>query len=280
MVSSSVAAGVEVQLDNEEAIQILANDQDVLSTSDDPESLRATSEDQNLIFGENGCPAYARPDSACVDFFFSIVPDSRPFTLTEKLERAFAESEDICLKLILNLGCVRKAKDGGGGKMDRENFFRSLLWVWQEHPQVFLEKMLRKIPDVGSLQCLLEVFLFAVHDTVGSPEVLLYDIDSQMAIRRRQQRSSRRGSSDRGKTRRGRYTDALTKKAKRTAERAGRLARWRRFRDWLLETQQEWLAQQGIHDRWRVFFSALQRFFTRSKNESVLKNGCSIKNEY
>lgn len=36
-------------------------------------------EDEDKIFGENWCPAFAHNESACIDLFFNVVPRYRPF---------------------------------------------------------------------------------------------------------------------------------------------------------------------------------------------------------
>ncbi len=71
---------------------------------------------KKIIRGENACPAFASNDSPCVDLFFKTVPDILLPELKSLLEKAWKEDPGVTLKLIFNLGNVRK---DGGGKMDK-----------------------------------------------------------------------------------------------------------------------------------------------------------------
>merc|ERR1719259_919122 len=78
------------------------------------------SEDEEIhkILGENGCPAYLSNESACIDFFFNVVPDTPLERLHELLGRSWAEDPATTLRLVFNLGNVRR---NGRGKADRIN---------------------------------------------------------------------------------------------------------------------------------------------------------------
>ena len=79
--------------------------------------------------------------------------------LKQLLEAAWSEDKLTCLKIIFNMGNVRK---DGGGKQDRRNFYSSLLWLWRKHPTNVLTNI-HLLHQHASLKCLLNVFMYIVH---------------------------------------------------------------------------------------------------------------------
>ena len=79
---------------------------------------------------------------------------------TNYIEKAWNSNPQICLRLLFNLGNVRK---DGNGKMDRKNFYRSLLWLARENPKTFLRN-LAMIPRHSSLKCLLNIVMLVIHE--------------------------------------------------------------------------------------------------------------------
>eukprot|EP00283_Hemiselmis_rufescens_P002085 CAMPEP_0173468540 /NCGR_PEP_ID=MMETSP1357-20121228/76902_1 /TAXON_ID=77926 /ORGANISM="Hemiselmis rufescens, Strain PCC563" /LENGTH=377 /DNA_ID=CAMNT_0014436761 /DNA_START=81 /DNA_END=1211 /DNA_ORIENTATION=+ len=116
---------------------------------------------EGLVRGENGRAAFATTSSACLDLFFQAVPDIDGERFKELLAAAWREEEETALRLVFNLGNCRK---GEGGKSDRLNFHRGLLWVFQREPEVILAN-LREIARHGSHKSLLSLLQYAIHDT-------------------------------------------------------------------------------------------------------------------
>eukprot|EP01063_Lacrimia_lanifica_P029758 TRINITY_DN4595_c0_g3_i1.p1 TRINITY_DN4595_c0_g3~~TRINITY_DN4595_c0_g3_i1.p1 ORF type:complete len:1018 (+),score=266.43 TRINITY_DN4595_c0_g3_i1:85-3138(+) len=126
-----------------------------------------------MIAGENGCPAYASADSACVDLFFGAVPDIPTEELHAKLAAAWGEDRALTLKLIFNLGNVRKR---GGGKMDRGNFYKAMAWLWGVSPDTVIANV-GAIAEHTSLQCVLDVLMHVVHRAADAgPGLGAYDV--------------------------------------------------------------------------------------------------------
>ena len=84
---------------------------------------------------ENGAPTFVASGRACLDLYFDSVPGIDEERLKELLGRAWAEDATTTLRLIFQLGDPRK------GKSDKRNFYRSMMWLWQHHPESFLRNL-------------------------------------------------------------------------------------------------------------------------------------------
>lgn len=128
-----------------------------------------------MILGENRCPAYKKNTSACVHLFFNVVPGTDIHDVHQFLEDAWQEDPHLTMKIIFNLGNVRK---DGAGKQDRLNFYYSVLWLWKERPECVLMNV-RLIHQHTSLKCLLDILMYIVHMDQDTP----FSLDNQIAAR-------------------------------------------------------------------------------------------------
>ncbi|XP_077229138.1 uncharacterized protein LOC143862033 [Tasmannia lanceolata] len=108
---------------------------------------------ENLPMGltENYSPTFLSSGNPCLDFFFHVVPDTPPETLTLRLQSAWDHNPLTTLKLICQLRGVR-----GTGKSDKEGFYTAVLWLHKNHPKT-LALNLRPISDFGYLKDLPEI---------------------------------------------------------------------------------------------------------------------------
>ncbi|GFQ03055.1 uncharacterized protein l728 [Phtheirospermum japonicum] len=81
-------------------------------------------------FTENCSPTFLSSGNPCLDFFFHVVPDTPPETLTQRLELAWKHDPLKTLKLLCNLRGVR-----GTGKSDKEGGYTAALWLHKNHPK-------------------------------------------------------------------------------------------------------------------------------------------------
>ncbi|KAH6824981.1 Uncharacterized conserved protein UCP015417 [Perilla frutescens var. hirtella] len=79
---------------------------------------------------ENLSATFLSAGNPCLDFFFHVVPDTPPETLTHRLELAWVHNPLMALKLVCNLRGVK-----GTGKTDREGFYTAALWLHHHHPK-------------------------------------------------------------------------------------------------------------------------------------------------
>ncbi|XP_058093024.1 uncharacterized protein LOC131239364 [Magnolia sinica] len=100
---------------------------------------------------ENCSPTFLSTGNPCLDFFFHVVPDTPPETLTDLLKSAWSHNPLTTLKLICQLRGVR-----GTGKSDREGFYTAVLWLHQNHPKT-LALNIRWFSDFGYLKDLPEI---------------------------------------------------------------------------------------------------------------------------
>ncbi|PWA73307.1 hypothetical protein CTI12_AA244510 [Artemisia annua] len=87
---------------------------------------------RNLPMGytENMSATYLSSGNPCLDFFYHVVPDTPPKTITRGLEKSWEHDPLRTLKLICNLRGVR-----GTGKSDKEGFYTCALWLHKHHPK-------------------------------------------------------------------------------------------------------------------------------------------------
>jgi hypothetical protein len=130
------------------------------------------------ITGENQAWAYASNSSALVAFFFEVVPGVEPAKLEELLDAAFKENPLLALKLVFQLGCVRRK---ASGKSDRHNFQRALLWLWRKWPKTYMLN-LENIYKFTSLKELLNSAMFILYEDESnrdSGDYSLFSLDGQ-----------------------------------------------------------------------------------------------------
>ncbi|KAK4270700.1 hypothetical protein QN277_019477 [Acacia crassicarpa] len=106
---------------------------------------------QNKGFTENNSPTFLSTGDPCLDFFFHIVPDTPPSSLTERLQLAWSHNPLTTLKLVCNLRGVR-----GTGKSDKEGFYASALWLYTNHPRT-LAFNVPSFAEFGCFKDLLEI---------------------------------------------------------------------------------------------------------------------------
>eukprot|EP00961_Rhodomonas_salina_P277811 3753967-Rhodomonas_salina.1 len=112
-----------------------------------------------MLLGENGRPAFSETESRCLDFFFQAVPSLEVAKLHNLCEAAWYEDSQMALALIFQLGNTRK---NCAGKQDRKNFYRAMLWLYENHPKTFLRN-LKHVHKHSSLKCLLDLLMFVMH---------------------------------------------------------------------------------------------------------------------
>ncbi|XP_048137272.1 uncharacterized protein LOC115739026 isoform X2 [Rhodamnia argentea] len=81
-------------------------------------------------YTENNSATFQSTGNPCLDFFFHVVPDTPPESLTRRLESAWAHDPLTALKLVCNLRGVR-----GTGKSDKEGFHAAARWLFKNHPR-------------------------------------------------------------------------------------------------------------------------------------------------
>lgn len=113
-----------------------------------------------MVHGENSELVHTSNSSALVAFFFEAVPGIEANALEEMLDASFKENPLIALKLMFNLGSVRKST---AGKADRENFQLGLLWLWRTWPETYLLNIL-SIAKFASLKELLNSAMFILYE--------------------------------------------------------------------------------------------------------------------
>ncbi|KAG8373926.1 hypothetical protein BUALT_Bualt11G0076000 [Buddleja alternifolia] len=107
--------------------------------------------DLEMAYTENGSPTFLSSGNPCLDFFFHVVPDTPPETLTRRLELAWNHDPLKTLKLVCNLRGVR-----GTGKSDRESYYTAALWMHHHHPKT-LASNVASLGNFGYFKDLLEI---------------------------------------------------------------------------------------------------------------------------
>ncbi|CAE7195355.1 unnamed protein product [Symbiodinium sp. CCMP2456] len=108
--------------------------------------------DRPLIDTEVGGKMFQDTGSANLDLFFQSVPQGRPKgdeQLKGLLEKAWAESPEVCLKQMFLLG----SRDG---KQDRYSFYDAMMWLWHKDPHT-LPANLHLVPECNYWKGLLEI---------------------------------------------------------------------------------------------------------------------------
>lgn len=102
-------------------------------------------------YTENRSPTYLSSGNPCLDFFFHVVLDTPPESVTDRLKLAWDQDPLTALKLVCNL---RGAK--GTGKADKEGFYTAALWLHGHHPKT-LAANVAAFADFGYFKDLLEI---------------------------------------------------------------------------------------------------------------------------
>ncbi|XP_010934578.1 uncharacterized protein [Elaeis guineensis] len=100
---------------------------------------------------ENNSPTFVSSGNPCLDFFFQVVPDTPPATITSLLEAAWTSDPLTALKLACHLRGVR-----GTGKSDRQGFYSATLWLHRHHPKTLALNLL-PFAEFGYLKDLPEI---------------------------------------------------------------------------------------------------------------------------
>ncbi|KAJ4957741.1 hypothetical protein NE237_024852 [Protea cynaroides] len=100
---------------------------------------------------ENLSPTFLATGNPCLDFFFHVVPDTKPEDLMQRLDLAWNHNALTTLKLVCNLRGVR-----GTGKSDKEGFYTAALWIHKNHPKT-LACNVRWFADFGYFKDLPEI---------------------------------------------------------------------------------------------------------------------------
>ena len=127
--------------------EVLVSDEEIMSRAE-------------MVIGENGALAHASNSSALVAFFFEAVPGIQIDAIEKLLEAAFEENPRIALKLLFNLGSIRK---NSGGKGDRDNFQAALLWLFRKWPQTYLLNI-ERVAVFTSLKEVLNSAMFIMYE--------------------------------------------------------------------------------------------------------------------
>ncbi|XP_071915749.1 uncharacterized protein [Coffea arabica] len=102
-------------------------------------------------FTENYSATFLSSGNPCLDFFFHVVPNTPPESLTQRLQLAWDFDPLTTLKLICNLRGVR-----GTGKSDKEGYYVAALWLHIHHPKTLACNVLA-LADFGYFKDLPEI---------------------------------------------------------------------------------------------------------------------------
>jgi hypothetical protein len=87
-----------------------------------------------MTMTDNGAPCMENSGSEWIDLFFQTTPDIRYERLEELLSNSWKRDPGKTLQIIFLIGNCRKNE---GGKQDRHNFHRCILWLWKTDDVVF-----------------------------------------------------------------------------------------------------------------------------------------------
>ncbi|KAM7487083.1 hypothetical protein LguiB_024567 [Lonicera macranthoides] len=102
-------------------------------------------------YTENMSATYLSTGNPCLDFFFHVVPDTPPSTLTQRLQHSWDYNPLTTLKLVCNLRGIR-----GTGKSDKEGYYTAALWLHKHHPKT-LACNVGSLADFGYFKDLPEI---------------------------------------------------------------------------------------------------------------------------
>ncbi|KAL5717440.1 hypothetical protein ACHQM5_010440 [Ranunculus cassubicifolius] len=127
---------------------------------------------------ENNSATYLSSGSSCLDFFFSVVPNTPPIILQKLLKEAWKQDPLTTFKLICNLRGVR-----GTGKSDKEGFLTAALWLHERHPKT-LALNLKTVSQFGYLKDMPEI----LYRLIEGPEVRSLAKEERKKIQRESKR--------------------------------------------------------------------------------------------
>ncbi|KAL1532956.1 hypothetical protein AAHA92_32907 [Salvia divinorum] len=145
---------------------------------------------------ENLSPTFLSTGNPCLDFFFHIVPDTPPQSVTDRLKLAWDQDPLKALKLVCNLRGVR-----GTGKSDKEGFYTAALWLHQNHPKT-LAVNAASLADFGYYKDLLEI-LFRVLEGAEARQLAKQMGERWKSQSRKGKRMGKGKKTGKGKRRRG-----------------------------------------------------------------------------
>ncbi|XP_015902267.3 uncharacterized protein LOC107435223 [Ziziphus jujuba] len=122
-----------------------------LLTANFNKTLTTTAESHPMGLTENNSATFLSSGNPCLDFFFHVVPDTPPESITQRLQLAWSHNPLTTLKLICNLRGVR-----GTGKSDKEGFYTTAFWLHNHHPKT-LASNVPSFADFGYLKDLAEI---------------------------------------------------------------------------------------------------------------------------
>ncbi|KAL7092466.1 hypothetical protein ACP275_12G166400 [Erythranthe tilingii] len=140
---------------------------------------------------ENFSPTFLSTGNPCLDFFFHVVPDSPPETVSQRLQLAWGQDPLKALKLVCNLRGVR-----GTGKSDKEGYYTAALWLHKHHPKT-LTCNVASIAEFGYFKDLPEI-LFRLLEGADARKLAKESWESRKGVKRGR-RSLRGRFSGRGR---------------------------------------------------------------------------------
>ncbi|KAL9150364.1 hypothetical protein ABFS82_12G163800 [Erythranthe guttata] len=140
---------------------------------------------------ENFSPTFLSTGNPCLDFFFHVVPDSPPETVSQRLQLAWGQDPLKALKLVCNLRGVR-----GTGKSDKEGYYTAALWLHKHHPKT-LACNVASIAEFGYFKDLPEI-LFRILEGADARKLAKESWESRKGVKRGR-RSLRGRFSGRGR---------------------------------------------------------------------------------
>jgi len=162
-----------------------------------------------MIRGENNRLAYASTGSACLNLYQGAVKGVDKDDLLDQVAAAWEENPDHCVRLIFHMGDVRQ-----GGKMDKELYYRALMWMYRTKPKSFVRN-LQFVPRHSVFKDLLNLLMFchAEHLAAKNEYSLRFDTETYLHdAAARRGRFQRRSKGQRGWERRGdRYSQNAKK---------------------------------------------------------------------
>jgi hypothetical protein len=180
------------------------------ANDDDDEDDQYLDMPMGMVYGENGAPAFAKIGNAALEFFANCIPDAGAKLVCSMLRDAWEEDPTTALQLIFQTGNVRN-----GGKMDRENFYTCIMWLWDKAPDTLLLN-LRAIPTHTCVKDLLEVLTFVLHGRMPNDPLSL---QNSVEARKRAHLSKQ----NRRIAKMTRSTASKEKRSRRTSRHARRL---------------------------------------------------------
>lgn len=184
-------------------VVFIADDTDDAATQHGDNEEQAIGLPAGLVIGENYAPAFGKTDLAALDFFNRCIPGIQVPALLSLLDMAWTEDPQTALQLIFQTGNVRN-----GGKMDRNNFYHCIMWLWNKHPTTLILNV-GAIAEHTCLKDALQVLVFALHGRSSDDPLCLdaYICDEYLALDHKRGRSQKKP------------IDKTRKRAKRTESR-------------------------------------------------------------